>query len=99
MEVIKLEDILAHTAARLCENAEEKREEVEEDASNESSDDSVAEFAGKQKLSIVYGRPKSGRVWKQRKARCVNLRLLKWCNGIMLTIIIIWLISLKVAGL
>jgi hypothetical protein len=75
MEVMKLEDILAQSAAPLSENAEKKSDE--EEASNESSDDSVVESSGKQKLCIVHGRPKSGRVWKQRKTRYVNLHLLK----------------------
>jgi hypothetical protein len=91
MEVIKLEDILAQTAAHLCENAEEKKEE--EDASIESSDDSVAESTEKQKLSIVHGRPKSGRVWKQRKKRYVNFRVSKWYKNIISKIIIMWPIS------
>jgi hypothetical protein len=92
MEVIKLEDILAQTAAHLCDNAEEKRKE-DDDASIESSDDSVAESTEKQKLSIIHGRPKSGRVWKQRKTRYVNFRLLKWYKNMTLKIIIMWPIS------
>jgi hypothetical protein len=87
MEVIKLEDILAQTAAHLCENAEERREE---EASNESSDDSIPESTEKQKLSHVHGRPKSGRVWKQRKKRYVNLRPLKWYTNMISKIIIMW---------
>jgi hypothetical protein len=75
MEVMKLEDILAQSATPLFKNAEEKSNE--EDSSSEISDDSMAECSGKQKLFIVHGRPKSGKVWKQRKTRYVNLRLLK----------------------
>jgi hypothetical protein len=75
MKSIKLEDILAQTTASRFENAEETSEE--EDSSNESSDGSVAEFSRKQKLSIIHGRPKSGRIWKQRRSRYVNLSLLK----------------------
>jgi hypothetical protein len=73
MEVIKFEDILTQTAASRIESIEE--ESKEEDDSDNNSDNSLAESSKKQKSCIPRGRPKSGRVWKQRKSRYVNLCL------------------------
>jgi hypothetical protein len=66
MEIIKLEDIVAQTTAPHVESMDIKREG---DDSDDSSDDSMAESNKNQKLPILYGRPKSGRVWKERKFR------------------------------
>jgi len=66
MEIIKLEDIVAQTTAPRVESMDKKSEG---DDSDDSSDDSLAENNKNQKLPILYGRPKSGRVWKERKSR------------------------------
>jgi hypothetical protein len=66
MEIIKLEDIVAQTTAPRVESMDIKSEG---DDSDDSSDDSMAESNKNQKLPMVYGRPKSGRVWKERKSR------------------------------
>jgi hypothetical protein len=66
MEVVKLEDIVARTTAPHIESTDINSEE---DDSGDSSDDSVTEFSKEQKLPVLYGRPKSGRVWKERKSR------------------------------
>jgi hypothetical protein len=66
MEVMKLEDIVAQTTSPHVEGIDVKSEEGDSD---DSSDDSVAQSNKKQKLPILYGRPKSGRVWKERKSR------------------------------
>lgn len=66
MEVIKLEDIVAQTTAHRVESMDIKSEG---DDSDDSSDDSMAESNKNQKLPVLYGRPKSGRVWKERKSR------------------------------
>jgi hypothetical protein len=66
MEVIKLEDIVGQTTAPCVESIHVKSEE---DGNDDSSDDSAAESSKKQKLPLLYGRPKSGRVWKERKSR------------------------------
>jgi hypothetical protein len=66
MEIIKLEDIVAQTTAPRVESMDIKSEG---DDSDDSSDDSMKESNKKQKLPILYGRPKSGRVWKERKSR------------------------------
>lgn len=73
MEVIKFEDIISHAAASRNERIEE--ENKEEDDSDNSSDNSSVESINKQKSHIPRGRPKSGRVWKQRKSKYVNLCL------------------------
>jgi hypothetical protein len=65
MEIIKLEDIVAQTTAPRVESMDIKSEG---DDSDDSSDDSMAEN-NNQKSPILYGRPKSGRVWKERKSR------------------------------
>ncbi|KDR08395.1 coiled-coil domain-containing protein 86 [Zootermopsis nevadensis] len=67
MEVIKFEDIISHAAASRIERIEE--ESKEEDDSDNSSDNSSVESINKQKSHIPRGRPKSGRVWKQRKSK------------------------------
>jgi hypothetical protein len=66
MEIIKLEDIVAQTTAPRVESMDIKSEGHDSD---DSSDDSMAESNKNQKLPILYGRPKSGRVWKERKSR------------------------------
>jgi len=66
MEIIKLEAIVAQTTAPSVEIMDIKSEG---DDSDDSSDDSIAESNKNQKLPILYGRPKSGRVWKERKSR------------------------------
>jgi len=66
MEIIKLEDIVAQTTAPRVESMGIKSEG---DDSDDSSDDSMAESNKNQKVHILYGRPKSGRVWKERKSR------------------------------
>jgi hypothetical protein len=71
MEVIKLEDIILHTTGPRIERREEKT--VEEDSSSDSSDSDEVVSNKKQKLSVPRGRPKSGKAWKERKSRYVNI--------------------------
>jgi len=66
MEIIKLEDIVAPTTAPRVESMDMKSEG---DDSDDSSDDSISESNKNQKLRVLYGQPKSGRVWKERKSR------------------------------
>jgi hypothetical protein len=66
MEIIKLEDIVAQTTAPRVQCMDIKSEG---DDGDDSSDDSMAESNKNQKLPVLYGRPKSGKVWKERKSR------------------------------
>lgn len=66
MEIIKLEDVVAQTTAPRVESMDVKSEGNDSDDSN---DDSEVESNKNKKLPILYGRPKSGRVWKERKSR------------------------------
>jgi len=66
MEIIKLEDIVAQTTAPRVESIIMTRKGGDSD---DSSDDSEVESNKNKKLPILYGRPKSGRVWKERKSR------------------------------
>jgi hypothetical protein len=73
MEIIKLEDIVAQTTVPRVESMNTKSE----GDSDDSSDDSEVESNKNKKLPILYGRPKSGRVWKERKSRYGILCTLK----------------------
>ena len=66
MEIVKMENIVAQTTVPRVECMDIKSGG---DDSDDSSDDSVVESNKSQKLPILYGRPKSGRVWKERKSR------------------------------
>ncbi|XP_069672389.1 coiled-coil domain-containing protein 86 [Periplaneta americana] len=65
MKIIKLEDILAQTKTP----EDDKNEQKVEDDSDDSSEESDLDIKNKKATSVPCGRPKSGRVWKEKRKR------------------------------